>query len=126
MGRAVMTNYFSWLGKAQHRQRENSIARIYVAYLLLPVVLVLSIFCQTTCQAAESRSNSISLQQKGFAGVNKYKINSNFNLRGWKLSPDMYLGQTKAFGSTRYGLLIDKGDYAYGLTNQQFSIFKSF
>ena len=125
MGEVIMKIYSSWLGKALKSEYLNNIRRKYVAYLLLPVMLFLSIFGQSSCLAAESSSDTI-LLQKGYAGVYKYRFNGNFSIRGWKLSPNVYLGQTKAFGNRRYGLLIDKGDYAYGLINQQVSILKSF
>lgn len=115
----------SWLQKARINGSLTNISRRYVAYVLLPVLLGISIFGQSKCIASESNSVPI-IHGKGYAGVYKYKFNSNFSVRGWRLSPNVYLGQTKTFGHTRYGLLIDKGDYAYGLMNQQISILKSF
>ena len=125
MGRVMMMISSSWLQKTRQSESLINISRRYVAYLLLPVILGISIFGQSKCLAAESDSAAI-IHGKGYAGVYKYKFNSNFSLRGWRLSPNVYLGQTKAFGNTRYGLLIDKGDYAYGLMNQEISILKSF
>jgi len=125
MGRVIMTMYSSWLRTAHQSECLNNIRQRYFTYFLLPLMLGLSLFGQSTCLAAES-SSFATIQEKGYAGVDKYKFNSNFSLRGWRLSPNFYLGQTKAFGSTRYGFLIDKGDYAYGVMNQQFSILKSF
>lgn len=115
----------SWLQKARTNGSLTNISRRYVAYLLLPVVLGISIFGQSKCLAAESNSVPV-IHGNGYAGVYKYKFNSSFSLRGWRLSQNVYFGQTKAFGTTRYGLLIDKGDYAYGLMNQQISILKNF
>lgn len=102
-----------------------------MAYLVMPLLLALSFLIQNQCQAAESfdadsRKNDFTSLESGYAGIYKHKINSNFSVRGWRLTPNIYFGQTKAPGNTGYGLLVDKGDYAYGLIDQQISILKSF
>ena len=99
-------------------------SRKYTAYLFLPILLALSLLIHTQCQAADSLDTKI--KEKSYAGIYKHKLNGTFSVRGWRLSSHVYFGQTKTFGNTGYGLLIDKGDYAYGLINQKISFLKSF
>lgn len=114
----------TWLLKAHHSSSMFSNGCRVVRYFMAPIAIALSFFIHTQCQAEEPLDNK--LQEKGYAGVFKYKINDNFTVRGWRLTPNVYFGQTKAFGNTGYGLLVDEGQYAYGLIDQKISILKSF
>jgi len=98
--------------------------RKLAVYIVLPLLLALSFFIHNQCQAGESLDTKI--KGNGYAGINKHKLNGSFSVRGWRLSPNIYFGQTKTFGTTGYGLLVDKGEYAYGLIGQKISILKSF
>jgi len=119
-----MMTQSSWLLKAHQSDSIFSNSRKYIAYFLLPILLALSFVIHNQCQAAES--DDAKLQKKGYAGIYKHRIDTNFSVRGWRLSPHVYFGQTKTLGSTGYGLLVDQGDYAYGLIDQKISILKSF
>jgi len=119
-----MMTQSSWLLKAHQSVSLFSNSRKYIAYVVLPLLLVLSFFIHNQCQAAES--SAAKSQEHSYAGIYKHKINSNFSVRGWRLTPNIYFGQTKTFGDTGYGLLVDKGEYAYGLIDQKISILKSF
>jgi hypothetical protein len=57
----------------------------------------------------------------GDTTVIRYKIDNNMKVRGWKLSPEIYVGNTKVNGEWGVGLLVDKGNYVYGLNNRQAS-----
>lgn len=56
----------------------------------------------------------------------RYKIDSEFKVRGWKMSPNLYLGQAKIGGEWGLGFLIDEGRYAYGLNNERVSFIMRF
>lgn len=57
----------------------------------------------------------------GSTTVIRYKIDNDFKVRGWKVSPQVYIGNTKVNGEWGVGLLVDKGEFAYGLNNSQAS-----
>jgi len=113
-----------WHQKARYYMPQSGIRRTFLMYLILPLLMALSFLIAKQCQAAESLN--FKLHEKSYAGIDKHKINSNFSVRGWKLTPNVYFGQTRTFGNTGYGLLIDTGDYAYGLIDHKISILKSF
>jgi hypothetical protein len=98
--------------------------RKLTVYLVLPLLLALSFLIHSQSQAAESQDTKP--KGKGYAGIYKHQLNGSFSVRGWRLSSHVYFGQTKTFGNTGYGLLVDKGDYAYGLINESVSFLKSF
>ena len=56
----------------------------------------------------------------------KIRFGGEFEVRGWKVAEDFYVGQAKIAGKWGIGLLVDKGDYAYGLNNEQVSFMKRF
>ncbi len=51
----------------------------------------------------------------------RYRVDNNFKVRGWKLSPEIYFGNAKVNGEWGVGLLVDKGGYVYGFNNTQAS-----
>ena len=115
----------SWYQKAP--QISSMLAgkgRKFVLNLILPLLIAISILIYSNGYAAESSIHE--LQDHTYAGVYKHKISGDFTVRGWKLSPNIYFGQTKTFGVTSYGLMIDKGEYAFGVIDQKISIMKSF
>jgi hypothetical protein len=73
-----------------------------------------------TIQAAPVAGADESVQF-GSTKIIQYKIDSNFKVRGWKLSSQVYIGNTKINGEWGFGLLVDKDTYAYGLNNTQAS-----
>lgn len=71
-------------------------------------------------EAASGNDDEDSIEL-GSTKVVHYKIDNNFRVRGWKLSSEIYLGNTKVNGEWGLGLLVDKGAYVYGLNNSQAS-----
>lgn len=72
-------------------------------------------------QAATGNEDEESIEL-GSTKVIRYKIDNDLKVRGWKLSPEIYFGNAKVNGKWGLGLLVDKGDYAYGLNNTQASV----
>ena len=99
--------------------------RTYITYLIIPLLVFLSLFISNQCRA-DHRYDDLKSRLENYTGINKHKLDDGFTIRGWRLTPHIYLGQTRTFGNNSYGLLVDKGDYAYGLIDQQISILKSF
>lgn len=91
-----------------------------------PVPLLMAVLLMMYGNSHAAEPTNLSRQDQSYAGVYKHKVGSNFTVRGWKLSPNLYLGQTKTFGVTSYGLIMDKGEYAFGVVDQKISIMKSF
>lgn len=60
------------------------------------------------------------------SGLKRLKIDADFQVRGWMVSDDFYIGQTKIAGKWGVGLLVDRGNYAYGFNNEQVSFVKRF
>ena len=56
------------------------------------------------------------------AGIKDYLFNAYLQVRGWKLGSTTYFGQTEIAGKTRLGLVIDHGQYAYGINRDMVSI----
>jgi hypothetical protein len=67
----------------------------------------------------EEQEDSIEL---GSISIIRYKVNGDFKVRGWKLSPQVYFGNAKVNGKWGVGLLVDKGTYVFGLNNSQATI----
>ena len=96
---------------------------------LRPLALVtcsfFSLFLVNLCHA-----ESVAHKETGYAddisGLKRIKIATDFQVRGWKLAEDFYVGQTKIAGKWGVGLLVDKGNYAYGFNNEQVSFVKRF
>ncbi len=99
--------------------------RNYITYLIIPLLIVMSFFISNRCRADE-KYDDLKSRLENYTGIYKHKLDDGFTIRGWQLTPHIYLGQTRTFGNNSYGLLVDKGDYAYGLIDQQISILKSF
>jgi hypothetical protein len=79
-------------------------------FFYLPGFLYVCCFSLTpiAIQAAPVTDTNESIQF-GFTKIIQYKIDSNFKVRGWKLSSQVYIGNTK------------KDKYVYGLNNTQAS-----
>lgn len=84
------------------------------------IVCCCVVLIPANAEAASSNDDEDSIEL-GSTKVIRYKIDNNFRVRGWKLSPEVYFGNTKVNGKWGLGLLVDKGGYAYGLNNSQAS-----
>jgi hypothetical protein len=68
---------------------------------------------------SEDQEDSIDL---GSISIIRYKVNSDFKVRGWKLAPAVYFGNAKVNGKWGVGLIVDRRSYVFGLTNSQATI----
>lgn len=85
----------------------------------------ISLFIGNLCHAGAIGSKDASYSEDN-SGLKRVKIDTDFQVRGWKLAEDFYIGQTKIAGKWGVGLLVDKGNYAYGFNNEQVSFVKRF
>ena len=58
--------------------------------------------------------------------VKQFKVKKHMKVRGFEVSENIYFGQTKIAKEWGYGLVIDKGSYAYGISNQGAAFYKEF
>ena len=86
---------------------------------LIVCCCTLLIPAKSDAAAADDDEDTIEI---GSTTVIRYKVDNDFRVRGWKLSPEVYVGNTKINGKWGVGLLVDKGEFAYGLNNSQASI----
>ncbi|MGE0371333.1 MAG: hypothetical protein AB7Q01_05520 [Gammaproteobacteria bacterium] len=85
------------------------------------MILCCCIFLAPAKSEAASEQDQEDSIELGSTKLIRYKIDNDFKVRGWKLSPEIYFGNTKVNGRWGLGLLVDKGNYAYGLNNTQAS-----
>ncbi len=85
------------------------------------LILCCCIFLAPAKSEAASENDQEDSIEVGSTKLIRYKVDNNFKVRGWKLSPEIYFGNTKVNGHWGLGLLVDKGNYAYGLNNTQAS-----
>ena len=97
----------------------------YLRPLALLTCSFVSFFIGNICHAGAVVNNDAN-QLDDASVLKRVKIDANFQVRGWKLSEDFYIGQTKIAGKWGVGLLVDKGNYAYGFNNEQVSFVKRF
>lgn len=102
----------------------KSISRtLSVSWFSLPALIVwscISLMPETSEAASDERTDEDSVEL-GSTRLIRYTVDNNFKVRGWKLSPEIYFGNAKINGEWGVGLLVDKGDYAYGFNNTQAS-----
>ncbi|MFQ5471212.1 MAG: hypothetical protein ACE5EH_13090 [Gammaproteobacteria bacterium] len=77
------------------------------------------------CSALESNdvASMLSIYNMDF---HDQKVSNDFQVRGWKLDSTMYVGHAKIGGEWGVGLVVDKGDYLYGINEKRVSIIKRF
>jgi hypothetical protein len=96
---------------------------------LRPLALVtcsfFSLFLGNICHAESVARKEAGLTDD-FSGLKRLKVDADFQVRGWQLADDFYIGQTKIAGKWGVGLLVDRGNYAYGFNNEQVSFLKRF
>lgn len=92
----------------------------WLSYSALIVCCCISMAPVRSEAASNERGDEDSVEL-GSTKLIRYKIDNNFKVRGWKLSPEIYFGNAKINGEWGVGLLIDKGDYVYGFNNTQAS-----
>lgn len=92
------------------RVPRHILCSIFVACILIPL--------QSRAEISGEDEDAIEL---GSSKLIRYSIDNNLKVRGWKLSPEIYFGNAKVNGEWGFGLLVDKGEYAYGLNNTQAS-----
>lgn len=96
------------------------------ARLFLPgtAVAFLSVFISSHCFAGPpGQEETIELFSTKLI---RYKVHNHFKVRGWKLGPEVYLGQAKVGGEWGLGFLVDRGQYAYGFNNERVSFIMRF
>lgn len=54
------------------------------------------------------------------------RFNDGMRVRGMEIGDRMYFGQAKVGGQWGLGIVIDRGEYAYGANNRGLSIMKRF
>lgn len=108
-------------------QRTRSIKCRLLSFLIACPVLALLI-CPN-CFAASDEYDMLNLD----ASYNdqplkhiRHKLTGKVKLIGFRLSPDLYVGQAR-FGKERdFALVVDKGTYSYGLSHDKFNIALNF
>lgn len=93
------------------------LSRVFVSGSL---IICCAFLFSTQSEAASGTEDEDSIEVAS-TKVIRHKIDNNFRVRGWKLSTDVYFGNTKINGHWGLGILVDKGGYAYGLNNSQAS-----
>lgn len=99
---------------------------VHSARLFLPgtAVALLALVSSSLCLAAPfGQEETVELFSTKLV---RYKIHNHFKVRGWKLGPEVYLGQAKVGGEWGLGFLVDRGRYAYGLNNERVSFIMRF
>lgn len=99
------------------------VSRSLFPFLIFSSILLFSA-CLTPCQQAfaEPVKSSDLIPNHKLLGLKEFRFNKELSLKGWKLSPSMYLGNTEVGGEWGPGLVLDKGTYAYAINHQSISI----
>jgi len=71
---------------------------------------------------ADPMQSTALFENVNIAGIKDYLFNAYLQVRGWKLGTTTYFGQTEIAGKTRLGLVIDHGQYAYGINRDMVSV----
>ncbi len=88
----------------------------------LALFLILLAACMLSQRAvAEPLKSAELLPNHGLAGLKEYRFNKQLKMRGWRLTPGMYLGQAKVAGKWGPGLVLDRGSHAYAINHRSIS-----
>lgn len=93
-------------------------SRLVLSSLLIACVCASFVPVKARAASLDDEEETIDLHS---VQIVRYKVDKNFRVRGWKLSPEVYFGNAKVNGEWGLGLLVDKGDFVYGLNNTQAS-----
>ncbi len=75
-------------------------------------------------QTQSSAPGKISFQQRTgniqqrTRGIDKYRVSKGLKVRGWHIGDKVYFGQAKVGKKWGVGVIIDRGQYVYGINNR--------
>jgi len=58
--------------------------------------------------------------------ISKYKMSKDLRIRGWQFSDKVYFGQAKVGKKWGIGVIVDRGQYVYGINNQGIQVLRRF
>lgn len=63
---------------------------------------------------------------KRAAGIDKYKMSKGLRVRGWQFGNRVYFGQAKVGKKWGVGVIVDRGQYVYGINNRGIQLLRRF
>jgi hypothetical protein len=64
--------------------------------------------------------------EQKLAGFYRKKLSPNLRIRGWEIADSLYLGQAKVGDKWGLGMVLQKGNTAYGINHRGFQMMKRF
>ena len=52
------------------------------------------------------------------SGIDRYRMSKGLKVRGWQLGDGVYFGQAKVGKKWGVGVIVDRGQYVYGINNR--------
>lgn len=68
---------------------------------------------------------SISFHKRA-AGIDKYEMSNGLRVRGWQFGNRVYFGQAKVGRKWGVGVIVDRGQYVYGINNRGIQLLRRF
>lgn len=102
------------------KTRDQTRAVIFALLLLTFPLLSMSVRAERTIkylnfENAKSPSYIKTFEKKSFESR---KFSKGFKIKGWRIGNNVYVGGVKAAGDYGPGLVLDKGNYAWGFNHQ--------
>ena len=76
--------------------------------------------------AAFSSQTALATEGLNLGHLKAIAFSKNLKIRGFKLSSGVYMGQAKVAGKYGLGVVVDRKDYSWGISNRGISILKKF
>ena len=94
--------------------------------LFAGLLLASMLFASSTLFAADSEEPDDVNEHRNNRDWTEFRFNDGMRVRGMEIGDRMYFGQAKVGGQWGLGIVIDRGEYAYGANNRGLSIMKRF